>query len=71
MLVYFSSKITRQGGMVRKFPLKRWLLAACSLALVLPIAASAAGLGRLTVLSALGQPLLAEVELVNLRKDLG
>jgi pilus assembly protein FimV len=68
MLVYFSSKITKQGGMVREYTLKKWLLAACSIALVMPIAASAAGLGRLIVLSALGQPLNAEVELVNAQK---
>ena len=49
--------------------LNRWLIA---VALLLPFAASAAGLGRLTVLSALGQPLNAEVELVSVQKeDLG
>src|SRR5947207_4960517 len=38
-------------------------LAACALAAT----AQAAGLGRLTVLSALGQPLLAEIEIVSLQ----
>src|SRR4051812_12690301 len=38
-------------------------LAACALAAT----AQAAGLGRLTVLSALGQPLLAEIEIVALQ----
>lgn len=37
---------------------------------VLPIAANAAGLGRITVLSALGQPLRAEVELTASREEL-
>ena len=37
---------------------------------VLPIGANAAGLGRITVLSALGQPLRAEVELTASREEL-
>ena len=37
---------------------------AAVLALSLPLLASAAGLGKLTVLSALGQPLNAEIEIV-------
>src|SRR3712207_9050459 len=51
-----------------EYNLKRWLLAACLSALALPIVATAAGLGRLTVLSSLGQPLNAEVELVSAQK---
>ena len=39
----------------------KWLLAA-AMGLLLPCSASAAGLGRLIVHSALGQPLNAEVE---------
>src|SRR5690349_25131162 len=35
--------------------------------LLLPLLASAAGLGRLTVTSALGQPLRAEIEIVSLQ----
>ncbi|MBI4988070.1 MAG: FimV family protein [Rhodocyclales bacterium] len=37
---------------------------------VLPLGANAAGLGRITVLSALGQPLRAEVELTASREEL-
>ena len=48
-----------------KITLNRWLIA---LALLLPSAAGAAGMGRLTVLSALGQPFNAEVELVSVQK---
>ncbi len=40
---------------------------AAMLALSLPLLASAAGLGKLTVLSALGQPLNAEIEIVSLQ----
>ena len=40
---------------------------AAALALVAPLAAQAAGLGKLTVLSPLGQPLNAEIEIVALR----
>jgi pilus assembly protein FimV len=47
--------------------LKRWLLAA-SAGLLIPCAADAAGLGRLTILSGLGQPLSAEVELASVQK---
>jgi len=42
----------------------RLVLAAC---LLLPLVAGAAGLGRLTLLSALGEPLRAEVEVVALQ----
>src|SRR5688572_27010807 len=42
----------------------RFLFAAC---LILPLAAHAAGLGRLTVQSALGEPLRAEVEITSLQ----
>ncbi len=47
------------------------LAAAVALALTsaLPLAADAAGLGRLTVQSALGQPLRAEVEITSLSKE--
>ena len=48
-----------------KFTAKTWLLAfAC---LFLPSLAWAAGLGKLSVLSALGQPLKAEIEIVSLQ----
>ena len=50
---------------MRKTPYKTWLLA--GLFLLIPWVAHAAGLGKLTILSALGQPLLAEVDLVSVR----
>ena len=48
-------------------PYKTWLLA--GFLLLMPWVAHAAGLGKLTILSSLGQPLLAEVELVSVQKD--
>lgn len=52
-----------------KFPIKAGLLASL---LLLPWAADAAGLGKLTVTSALGQPLRGEIELLAVEKsDLG
>ena len=45
----------------------KWLVAA-AMAVLLPCSASAAGLGRLIVHSALGQPLNAEVELISVQK---
>ncbi|MEK7230412.1 MAG: FimV/HubP family polar landmark protein [Pseudomonadota bacterium] len=50
---------------MRKTPYKTWLLA--GLFLLMPWVAHAAGLGKLTIVSALGQPLLAEVDLVSVR----
>jgi pilus assembly protein FimV len=52
---------------VRDNTLKQWVLAA--LLLLMPWVADAAGLGRLTVLSALGQPLNAEIDLVSVRNE--
>jgi len=54
-----------------KFPLSRLkkLSAAVTLAVILPMGAHAAGLGKLTVLSALGQPLRAEIELTSVSKE--
>ena len=52
---------------MRDNTLKLWLLAV-SATLLLPFNASAAGLGRLTVLSTLSQPLNAEVELLAVQK---
>lgn len=51
---------------MRDFTLKKWLLAAL---LLMPWIASAAGLGRLTVLSTLGQPFHAEIDLVAVQKE--
>jgi pilus assembly protein FimV len=47
---------------VRDTNLKTWLVAL--LIALLPCVAGGAGLGRITVLTAIGQPLIAEVELV-------
>ncbi|MEK6594417.1 MAG: hypothetical protein AABZ67_15195, partial [Pseudomonadota bacterium] len=47
--------------------LKQWVLAA--LIVLMPWVADAAGLGRLIVLSSLGQPLNAEIDLVSVRND--
>ena len=52
---------------MHEFPYKTWLCAA--IMLLMPWVAHAAGLGKLNVLSALGQPLLAEIELLSLQKD--
>jgi pilus assembly protein FimV len=58
-----------KGAVVRD-TVRKALLAL--LALLLPCVAGAAGLGRLNVLSALGQPLVAEVELLSVtREELG
>ena len=53
---------------------KRNTLRASALALALaalPLAASAAGLGKLTVLSGLGQPLRAEIDVTASREEVG
>jgi len=50
---------------LRKTPYKTWLLA--GFLLLMPWVVHAAGLGKLTILSALGQPLLAEVDLVSVQ----
>ncbi len=52
---------------MRKFPNKTWLLA--GLLLLMPWAVEAAGLGKLNVLSALGQPLQAEIDLISVDKE--
>lgn len=53
--------------MARTFKLKPWVYA--GLLALSPLSADAAGLGKLTVTSALGQPLRAEIELVAVEKD--
>jgi pilus assembly protein FimV len=60
MLACLSKK--NGGAVVRETYVKAWLVA-LFLAL-LPCIAGAAGLGRITVLTAIGQPLIAEIELV-------
>lgn len=52
---------------MRKQSMKTWLSAGALL--VMPFAADAAGLGKLTVSSSLGQPLRGEIELVAVQKD--
>ena len=54
--------------LVRDNTLKLWLLAVSAM-LLLPASAYAAGLGRLLVLSTLGHPLNAEVELLSVQKN--
>jgi pilus assembly protein FimV len=66
MLIYLLLKITK-GWAVRKMPYKTWLLVGFSL--LMPWVAHAAGLGKLTILSSIGRPLLAEIELVSVQKD--
>lgn len=53
--------------MARTFKLKPWVYA--GLLALSPLSADAAGLGKLTVTSALGQPLRAEIELVSVQKE--
>jgi pilus assembly protein FimV len=55
------------GEAVNKLIVRRWLLALSLMAV--PALASAVGMGRLSVLSSLGQTLNAEVELVSVRKE--
>src|SRR5450759_2509946 len=59
-------KITKRWAL-RKMPYKTWLLTGALL--LMPWVAHAAGLGKLTILSALGRPLLAEVDLLSVPKD--
>ncbi len=56
-----------EGGAVQNRTVRTRLLALAGL-LLLPVAALAAGLGKLTVLSGLGQPLKAEIEVVALQR---
>ena len=56
----------KKGDAVYKPVLKRWLGAMLLLA---PWVAQAGGLGSLTILSSLGQPLLAEIELISVHKE--
>ncbi|HTD89300.1 MAG TPA: FimV/HubP family polar landmark protein, partial [Burkholderiales bacterium] len=54
---------------MREFKLKKWVAAGLILSLPYAAAVDAAGLGRLNVLSQLGQPFAAEIDLVNVSKD--
>jgi len=59
-----AKKTYTGGGIVSRFSIA---ILAAALGLAAPFAAHAAGLGRLTVLSPLGQPLNAEIEIVSLQ----
>ena len=67
MLTLLSLKKNDTGAVVRTFTFGKAL--ALALLLLAPLAVHAAGLGRLTVQSSLGQPLSAEIELIALRGD--
>jgi len=67
MLTLLSHKKTIRERFVRTFSLGKAL--AVALLLLAPWMAHAAGLGRLTVQSSLGQPLNAEIDLVAVRGD--
>ena len=72
MLCYLFRMFFREGDAVHK-RLRKLSLQASVLATalaILPMGADAAGLGKITVLSALGQPLRAEVELTASREEL-
>src|SRR5262249_56118239 len=56
-----------EGGMVANRTITTRLLALAALAL-LPLGTMGAGLGRLAVVSGLGQPLRAEIEIVALQR---
>lgn len=77
MMLFYLSEFDAQGGAVKKkthtsLKLRISTLAvAAGLALSgLPLVAQAAGLGKVTVFSALGQPLRAEVELIATPEEL-
>ncbi len=52
---------------MREFNVKAWVIAL--LIALMPCVANAVGLGRLTMLSALGDPLNAEIDLVSVTKE--
>ena len=62
-----SQKNERSGCGVHKLPLRLWIWAAT--VLLMPWVTHAAGLGKLTITSALGQPLAAQIELVSVHRD--
>jgi pilus assembly protein FimV len=61
MLAFLSIK-NPEDAVVRDTHVKTWLMAL--FIALLPCVAGAAGLGRITVLTAIGQPFIAEIELV-------
>ena len=54
---------------MRKFKLNKWVTAGLMVAMPYAGMVDAAGLGRLNVLSQLGQPFAAEIDLVNVTKE--
>src|SRR5688572_7333345 len=59
----------RRVGVVGDTRVRAWLVAL--LAALLTCTAGAAGLGRMTVLTSIGQPLVAEIDLSVTREELG
>lgn len=53
----------------RKFKLKRWLAVSAMVTLPYSTWVNAAGLGGMRVLSQMGQPFVAEIELINVSRD--
>ncbi len=75
MLCYLFWNYSREGGTVGNTSLtslrKRLKTSVITLALLaLPLGVNAAGLGKVTVLSALGQPLRAEIDITASREEL-
>ena len=54
---------------MREFKLKKWVAAGLMVSMPYAGIVDAAGLGRLNVLSQLGQPFSAEIDLVNVSKE--
>src|SRR6185295_3408729 len=67
MLSYLVRLTTIPGGGDRVLKTITKAVVMVALLLALPVVAQAAGLGKLTLLSALGQPLNAEIEIVSLQ----
>src|SRR4249920_1626117 len=67
MLSYLVRLLTNPGGRGRVLKTMSKALMVAALFCALPLVAQAAGLGKLTLISGLGQPLNAEVEIVSLQ----
>src|SRR4249920_2471673 len=67
MLSYLVRLLTNPGGRGRVLKTITKAVVMAALFSALPLVAQAAGLGKLTLISALGQPLNAEVEIVSLQ----
>ncbi len=66
---YFCKYSVPRGGAVGESKLKKWVAAGLIVAMPYASVGYAAGLGRLNVLSQLGQPFSAEIDLVNVSKE--